>query len=93
MIVDRSIFDFRFVFKALSFAERFNGYVFVDKQGNSKDKNVQILSIIFWGNESMGIVECAPNQTVPKKLGIPAKQSDERVDTLTDGSFFQIYFK
>ncbi|KAF7633123.1 Smg4_UPF3 domain-containing protein [Meloidogyne graminicola] len=56
---------------AVQFAERFNGYVLVDKLGN----------------ESMAIVELALNQSIPKSFLIDktstAKACDERCGTLT----------
>lgn len=62
----RAYIAFREEQQAISFAERFNGYVFVDRHGS----------------ESMAIVECAPNQHVPKDIYKESNKSDIRTGTL-----------
>ncbi|KAL3099928.1 hypothetical protein niasHS_001854 [Heterodera schachtii] len=91
----RAYLVFREEKNALSFAERFNGYVFVDRNGGTKIYLFFIfwcfyteISFIFFGIESMAIVELAPNQTVPKHSAEMAKQCDERVNTLTNDVAF-----
>ncbi|KAH7727854.1 Regulator of nonsense transcripts 3A [Aphelenchoides avenae] len=49
---------------AVSFRDRFNGYVFLDKQGN----------------ESMAICEMAPNQALPKRHQEDALKCDKRAE-------------
>ncbi|KAL3087539.1 hypothetical protein niasHT_026239 [Heterodera trifolii] len=89
----RAYLVFREEKNALSFAERFNGYVFVDRNGGTEIYYLFILIFVVYfypifGIESMAIVELAPNQTVPKHCIEMAKQCDERVNTFTNDVSF-----
>jgi len=54
--------------KAVEFKQKFNGYVFVDKQGN----------------ESAAIVELAVHQDVPTNFAAASAKNDKRVGTLEE---------
>lgn len=61
--------------KALIFKEKFNGYVFIDKEGN----------------ESAAIVELAVHQEIPKSFSVDAPKNDRRVGTLEERKFYFIH--
>jgi hypothetical protein len=62
--------------KALIFKDKFNGYVFIDKDGN----------------ESAAIVELTVHQEIPKSFLADAAKNDRRVGTLEERKFDCIYF-
>lgn len=70
---------------AVSFRDRFNGYVFIDKQGIWCVGSAPLAVYVGLGNESMAICEMAPNQALPKRRREEAQKYDKRVGTIENG--------
>ncbi|KAK0403892.1 hypothetical protein QR680_017180 [Steinernema hermaphroditum] len=71
----RAYFAFRSRQDAIKFRDRFNGYVFMDKNGY----------------ESTGIVELAPNYNIPTTDRSEAKENDYKSGTMENDPEFKIF--